>query len=146
MSDYHTQVSSLSVSLEDKERKSLQIDVLLRLLTKLEAETNETIDQLVQDVVNELKAVIQEEQHPKAYKKAVQLLRKTVRNDLGYTAKGQLKEEAIGMGIALGVAFGGAFITLGAAFIGLGLPIGLAIGVAIGQSRETEAEKNGKTY
>jgi CDP-diacylglycerol--glycerol-3-phosphate 3-phosphatidyltransferase len=37
-------------------------------------------------------------------------------------------------------------VTLGVAFIGLGLPIGLAIGVAIGQSKEQEAEKNGKTY
>jgi hypothetical protein len=146
MENYRNQVSSLSSNLDEKTRKVLQIDLLERLLDKVEPELNETLEQLIQNALNELKSITQEDGSKKDYLKAYRLLRKTVRNDLGYTAKGQLKEESIAMGIALGVAFGAAFLTFGVAFIGVGLPIGLAIGVAIGQSKEQEAEKNNKTY
>ena len=146
MEPYQNQVSSLITNLDEKERKSLHIDVLLRLLEKIEPELNDTLKEQVEDVIAKLKTVIQENENTKEYKKAYRLLTKTVRSELGYTPKGQLKDESLAMGIALGVAFGGAFLSFGVAFIGVGLPIGLAIGIAIGQSKEQQAEKDGKIY
>ena len=147
MNNYSPVIDTLAHDYDEKKRKRLSLDLFSRLCKKLEEESNHEVDELIRNSYELLRDYSRDDEaSPKEYKVSLSKLRKKVKEVYGYTAKGELKEQYTGMGIALGVAFGSAFLAVNVALIGVGLPIGLAIGVAIGQQKEQEAEKQGKIY
>jgi len=147
MNNYSSTIESISQNFDEKKNKKLKSFLFSRLCKKLENESNFEIDQLLKNTFELYKELSRDEEiKPKEYNRSLAGLRKEVKQMFGYTAKGELKDQYTGMGIAIGVAMGAPFTAVNPAFIGIGLPIGLAIGVAIGQQKEKDAEDQGKTY
>lgn len=147
MVDRSDAILSIASRMDDKLQKRLKLDVLARLSKKLVDLGDEEDNQQLHTIFQQLRDISDEvvtDYRP--YKKNLAEFQKSVRNKYGLTERDTLKNEAIGIGIALGVALGGGFVGIGPAFIGIGIPIGLAIGAAIGNQREKDAEENGKTY
>lgn len=144
---YTEQVEALRLRFDEKRFKTLYLDVFVRLCRKLEDVDVSEINESLATTVTLLEELSQDETiKPRAYLTSFRSTQKLVRNQLGFVARGVTKEESIGIGIALGVALGGGFLTLGPAFVGVGIPIGLAIGVVMGNQREKDLEKANKLY
>lgn len=147
MNEFGLQIESVSKHLDEKQKKRLQVDVFIRLCKKLEEIESTEINNSIKETFNLLQEYVRDESVKKSqYMKSFNALKKLVRDELGFTRKGQIAEEMTGIGIALGVAIGGGFVGINPAFVGIGLPIGLAIGAGIGRKKEEQAESEGKTY
>ena len=124
----------------------------LNLRTLLEAIEKKSIQESIEMKINEIIAGVNNFPGPdpellKQIKSAQSVILKLLQNELGLVAKNhyQLQWLALGMavfGIPMGVAFGMSLGNL--AFLGIGLPIGMAIGIAVGNSKDKQAEEQGK--
>ena len=146
MNDYETRLNQIIHHFDEKKNKKLHTDIFIRLCKKVSNEDAEISSQIKHTYTLLSELDNNNDIKPKAYIKSFNLLKKTVRNNLGYTHRGLLQEEYTGIGIAIGVAIGSVFITVNPISIGVGIPIGLAIGASIGRKKENEAEEAGKTY
>lgn len=147
MNNHSEAIKSLSFEYDKRQKTKFKIDLFSRLCKKLENESNSEIDELIKTTYEFLRNMnTNEYKQSREYNKKLSLLRKKVKEVYGYTAKNELKEQYMGIGVALGVVFGASFTTINLAFVGIGLPIGLAIGVAIGQQKEKEAEEKDLLY
>jgi hypothetical protein len=123
-----------------------------KLSTLLGAIEKKNIPESVKFQINEIIAGVNDYTGPdpellKQIKSAQTAILKLLENELGMVEKNHFQTQwlVLGMatfGIPLGVVFG---LSMGnMAFIGIGLPIGMAIGIAIGNSKDKEAEEQGK--
>ena len=147
MNDVVNKLEAIRDKFDEKTQKKLRVQVFINLCNKLNEESDLNIQMKINQSLDLLYALSQDSTIKKReYRKSFSSLQKEVRNKYGYTAKGQIKEEYTGFGIAIGVALGAPFSAINPAFIGIGLPIGLAIGVAVGEKKEKEAEEKGNVY
>ena len=147
MHEMSTNLESLLLKCDEKKQKKYKIQTFIDLCNKVKEKNDPNIEKSITKSYELLFRLLQDETiKSKEYRRAFSALQKEVRDTFGFTAKGQLRSEYTGMGIAIGVAFGGGFAAINPAFAGIGLPIGLAIGAGIGDKKEKEAIEQGKVY
>jgi hypothetical protein len=106
MNHYHHRINQIIHHFDDKRNKKLQTDIFLRLCEKVGEEDAE-ITSLINDTYSLLVELDNNEDiRPKSYIKSLNILKKTVKTNLGYTYKGALQEDFTAIGIAVGVGFG----------------------------------------
>lgn len=147
MNSFIEQINSETQGFTDKEKSNFKIDATVRLYEKLTLENKQDwevdFEELIQIL---LKKDVTEKQQLRSFRKKYSSLALEVKKKHGYTEKGSLQENAMGIGIALGIALGAGLLSINPAFIGVGIAIGVAVGLAIGASQEQEAKKNGKIF
>jgi len=135
--------------LNEEDRKKLKIDVLQRLIKKLEHDEHPEIEANLERLIQDVPKAAVDPHTRKAYRKSRQAIQVKARKAFGYVEKGSLKREAsgswMGLGIALGVAMGAGMDNPGAG-IGIGIAIGAGIGASKGTKDEKKAEQAGLIY
>lgn len=136
-------------NLNKGDRKKLKINVLKRLINKLEKDENGEIEQALEHLISQIPKPPVDRTARKSFKKSLTRLQKTVEKTFGYIEKGSFQGKYIGqwvgIGIALGVAFGAGVNNPGVG-IAIGISIGAAIGTSVGASAEKKAENKGLVY
>lgn len=145
--EYKQTVDDIKNRLDEKLSKILMVDVLSNLLGKTRDIEDEALERLTVVVVRGLSDLgNSQEFNKKEYIRDLNNIKKHVRTTYGYIARGELKSESMGIGIALGVAAGAALISFNGSLIAVGIAVGLAIGSGVGISREKKEEEKGNIY
>lgn len=147
MNETSMKLQQLQSQCDEKKQKKYKIQTFINLCNKVEDKEDLILVELIRQSYDLLFQLIHgEDVKSKEYRKSFIRLQKTVRDLYGFTAKGQIRAEYTGMGIAIGVAMGAPFSAINPGLVGIGLPIGLAIGAGIGDKKEKEAEAQNKVY
>ena len=140
-------IESVGRKFDEKENKKLNISVFVNLVKAVATLEDNDLELTAFHVVELLKKIeYGNKEDRKAYIKGFKGLKKIVKESYGLSARGDLKEESMAIGIGMGVAIGAAFTTFNPGLMAIGIPIGVAMGAAMGANREKEAEKLGKLY
>jgi len=141
------QSNSLISQLDDKTKKKLQTQTLLNLMTKIKDNVHPEIEQLLLDVTTTIQGATELSSFQKnLYNKQLTLLKKTVKKEFGYIAKGDIIAERMAIGVGFGVAIGAGLMAVNAAFLGVGIAVGVALGLSIGTTQEKKEEEKGNIY
>lgn len=145
--DYIERLNEVETCINDKLKRQLSLDSLRRLILKLSASEIDELSEQLKRLFDELESVVaMEKPKIKSYLKALNNVKKIVKDTYGYVAEGTIVGEYMAYGVAIGLMLGAAFTTLNTAFIAIGLPIGIAIGLSLGNSKESTLKKEGKIY
>lgn len=135
--------------LEEKEKTKLKIDVLQRLIRKLDKDEHNEIEEDLKHLIQQIPNRPVDHVPRKAFLKALINVQKKVTKSFGYVERGSVKSGLIGVWAAFGIAVGAG---VGSQFGGpgegaaLGVILCLIIGVSIGIVRERKAENEGLSY
>lgn len=131
----------------EKKQKRYHIQVFIDLCKKLDDAESDLVKSKLEkayELLNDL--MIDDSLKPRSYLKAFSSLQKDVRKRFGYTAKNQLRNEAVGYGLAIGAALGIPFGIIQPGLSAIGVLFGLVFGAAFGDKLEKDAEAKGLTY
>lgn len=147
MNRHIDEINALVSQLDDKTIKKLQVETLLNLMTKIKDKVHPEIDQLVLDVTTTINGAKDLSSFQKnLYFKQFTVLKKTVKNEFGYVAKGDIVANTMAIGIGIGVAIGAGLMAVNPAFLGVGIAVGVALGLSIGTTQEKKEEEKGNIY
>ncbi len=131
------------LSLTEKEKKKLNIDLIIKIIDRMEALSAECEDcrqllPVIEQLTIELSLVTSDKDRRKSFKKGARKLEEHLVNKHKIVRKGHYPGVFMAIGVALGVSFMTALDS--PAF----LAVGIAIGVALGGGAEKKAEKEGR--
>ncbi|MEO0471574.1 MAG: hypothetical protein AAF206_18230 [Bacteroidota bacterium] len=136
-------------TLTRSERKKLRLEVLLRLVQKLEEAENDEMEAELVQLFEQMPDSPVESESQKTFRAALKQTKRIVRDRLGYVEKGSLRVRHHGLAVVLGMVAG---ILLGSAMgnvgvgIGIGVCLGLVVSTRIGLAEEKKAQEKGLVY
>lgn len=142
MSDYYEGIQKRLIDIIDlypeKNRKKLQLDLLQRIIERME-ETYKECDtcQFYQDLIEEIVTKI--ENSDKTYKKDIRTIKSHLLKQHHLLEEGFYMAIFMSIGVSFGVAFGTIYDNL-PVFMGFGISFGISIGAII----DAIAKKNNK--
>ena len=141
-------LSDRSKHLDSKNQKKLNIDLLERLIIKLEQQDHYRIETGLGQITEQIPSSPIDRKKQRTFRKALSKLQKEAKKEFGYIEKGRIKAVYTGWGIGLGSSIGAvlSFQTNSGSLLptGLGFTIGFFLGIilaGIGARKEREAEE-----
>ncbi len=149
-SDLEKELETNLRDINEEDRKGLKVDVLQRLIKKLEKDEDSDIAQDLERLIQDLPGSPIDRMRRKACRKSLRAIQKKVKKAFGYVERGTLKDGYMGAWLAIGIALG-AGIDSGAgegsgSGVGIGIIAGLLIGISVGRAEEKKAERKGLVY
>ncbi|MEM9328461.1 MAG: hypothetical protein AAGA85_22525 [Bacteroidota bacterium] len=134
--------------IDDGDKKKLKIDLLGRLIDKLENDEHSEIEQGFASLVQQLSRSPINRATQKSFRKSLRSIQKQAKTAFGYVEKGSVVGSSMALGVALGVSLGITVFGSGepGSGIGIGVGVGIAIGVGLGSAKEKKLEKQGLLY
>lgn len=136
----------LMLELDDKQVKSLELDMLKRIAIRLQSfECSECEDNLPR--LGEYVRYLDENRDSldkkelKEYRKNIELIKAHLQKEHGLVPEGYYMSIYMSLGMSIGLVFG----MLVFDNLALGLPIGMSTGLAIGAGIDADYKKKGKT-
>lgn len=136
----------LMLELDDKQVKSLELDMLKRIAIRLQSfECSECEDNLSR--LGEYVRYLDENRDSldkkelKEYRKSIELIKAHLQKGHGLVPEGYYMSIYMSLGMSIGLVFG----MLVFDNLALGLPLGMSVGLAIGSGIDADYKKKGKT-
>ena len=142
--EYKNNIQVVIDNISENDNKKLRLEVLLRLLDKLEPLDDSVLNEHILNLINRLNNLKPEDY--RSFKKEFTKIRNYVSKNHKIYAKGELQQTYMAIGISIGIAIGAGMMTFNSAGIGVGIAIGVAIGLSIGTSKEKQEEEKGNIY
>lgn len=142
-------LEALRKPLSEADSKKLKLEVIQRLLIKLEREEHAEIEQDMERLIQQIPDAAKDSAIRKSFLKSLNAIQNKVKQAFGYVERGSLKGSFLGVGMAMGLCMGAGIgsVSEGMGFgVGLGMMIGLIIGLVMGGGREKKAEEAGLMY
>ena len=133
-------------NMNEADQTKLKIDVLERLIKKVEKDQNNEIEEDLERLIQQIPNTPIDTATHKPFRQSLKKVQKKAKKAFGYVERGSLKGAYVGSWIAIGIAIGAGIDFGSGSGAGIGIVFGVIMGAAIGGVEEKKAERKGLIY